>query len=56
MNIIQKVQKNHATIHRPKEAKQNGRKVQARMLDSLRRGNKIVTRGRWRERTGWERG
>jgi hypothetical protein len=26
------------------------------MFESLRRGNKIVIKGKWREGTGWKRG
>jgi hypothetical protein len=34
--------------------KKEGTSKDARI--SLRRGNKIIIRGRWRERTWWERG
>ena len=54
MDISHKVQDNHTTSTDPKNL---GNKESPRedVRITLRRGNKIVIRGRWKEGTGWIR-
>jgi len=52
MDISHKIQDTHAILHRPKRTnKKKGTSEESWI--SLRRGNKIVTRGRWKERAVW---
>ena len=53
MDISHKILYTHATLHRHKLNKKKGTR---KMFESLRRGNKIVMKGKWREGTGWKRG
>jgi hypothetical protein len=54
LDIRQKAWNTHDTTHRPYEAQEEGKSVDASVL--LRRRNKIIMRGRMRDGSGTERG
>ena len=55
MDINYIVQENHATVHRPKEDKQQ-RRPKGGCMNFTRTGNKREIRDGWKQSTEWERG